>query len=262
MKITNICVNIFPISYIKNGLNLFAFSIYRVNKNEKVDSLKISINDILFDIKTLFKKGIKLITYKNYSYYFNVYKLNIPYSKIKDFPIQNPIYLLINNNKLPIVYNLFNLKKGKGKNSKLAFENNFVFYFRQGKRNSLNLTIREKLKTDSFKYQFKINLAWFISKLVIVKNKVLIFEKESYKYEESGSVVFEELMKKGFKNIYFVIDKDSIYIDRIPKIYLKDIIYKYTFKHYLYFFLKKTLIGTEMPTHVVDLRIANKKVNN
>jgi hypothetical protein len=52
--------------------------------------------------------------------------------------------------------------------------------------------------------------------------------------------------------------KESKHIENIKGKYKRNILYKNTFKHYLYFFLTNTFIGTEVPAHAIDLRISNK----
>ena len=84
-----------------------------------------------------------------------------------------------------------------------------------------------------------------------------MYEKNSSKYEESASVTFEYLIDHGYRDAYFIVDKDYEYIDRIPEKYLSNIVYKNTFKHYLYFFKAKTFIGTEALVHAIDLKIFN-----
>jgi CDP-glycerol glycerophosphotransferase (TagB/SpsB family) len=108
--------------------------------------------------------------------------------------------------------------------------------------------------------RFRQDLAFFISLLWNNKKSkrlVLLYEKNSSKYEESASVTFEKLIDKGYKYAYFIVDKDYEFIDKIPEKYKDHIIYKYSFKHYLYFFKAKTFIGTEQPVHAIDLKTFN-----
>ena len=89
-------------------------------------------------------------------------------------------------------------------------------------------------------------------------NKIILFEKKSERYEESASVLFEKLIDEGYKNVFYILDKNNKNLHKINRKYKRNIIDKYTFKHYLYFFTAKTMIGTEMLSHSIDLRIANK----
>ena len=135
-----------------------------------------------------------------------------------------------------------------------------VAIFRQSVRNNLNVYVRSFNTTDKLVERLKqviafgFSVLWRSSK---AKKIVLLYEKNSSKYEESASVTFENLIDNGYKNAYFIIDRDYQYIDRIAEKYKSNIIYKYTFKHYLYFFKAKTFIGTEALVHAIDLKTFN-----
>ncbi len=135
-----------------------------------------------------------------------------------------------------------------------------VAVFRQLQGNELIVYVRSKNKTDKIIERIKQTIAFGISLLWDSKKSkklVLLFEKNSSKYEESASVLFEELINSGYNNAYFIVDKKYEYLDRIPEKYRKNIIYKYSFKHYLYFFKAKTFIGTEAIAHAFDLKTCN-----
>ncbi len=85
-----------------------------------------------------------------------------------------------------------------------------------------------------------------------------MFEKESSRYEESASVVYEQLIDQGYDHVDFVLDRNYPFIDRIPQKYRDHIVYKGSFRHYLKFFRATTFIGSEMLVHSIDLRIANR----
>lgn len=135
-----------------------------------------------------------------------------------------------------------------------------VAIFRQTQRNRLNVYVRSWIKSDKAIERIKQDIACVLSRFWCsekAKNLVILYEKNSSKYEESASVTFEKLIDLGYDNAYFIVDRDYEYIDRIPQRYLDHIIYKHTFKHYLYFFSAKTFIGTEQPVHAIDLKIFN-----
>ena len=135
-----------------------------------------------------------------------------------------------------------------------------VAIFRQSLKNRLNIYVRSVNVTDEFNHRVKqavayvISLLWHTNK---AKKLVLLYEKNSSKYEESASVLFENLIDAGYKNAYFIVTKDYEFFERIPEKYLSNIIYKYSFKHYLYFFKSKTFIGTEAIAHSIDLKTFN-----
>ncbi len=140
-------------------------------------------------------------------------------------------------------------------------KSNTIALFRQTeKENLLMIYVRAVNITDSFKERFKQLIAFCVSlvwKTKKAKSIVLLYEKNSSKYEESASIVYEKLIDKGYDNAYFILDKNYEYYNKIPEKYCKNIIHKYTFKHYLYYFTSKTFIGTEALPHAFDLKTCN-----
>lgn len=137
---------------------------------------------------------------------------------------------------------------------------NSVAIFRQSLENELMVYVRSVNVTDGFRERFKQLLAFVFSYLwrsEKARKLVILYEKNASKYEESASVLYEKLIDSGYKNAYFIVDKNYEFIDRIPEKYRKNIIYKYSFKHYLYFFKTKTFIGTEAIAHAIDLKTFN-----
>lgn len=213
-----------------------------------------------------------------YPFYLKIPIINLTFklvgSKIpvRDFitnPIHNKVTLnYINNNNYgfnkSIRYNFFTNRGSKYKNSTLILlnEHNSAVYFRQSIGNRIFLTIREQNKTDYKREQLKLIVAYYGAKIISVfkKDTILLFEKNANRYEESASVLYEKLIDLDYKNVYFVIDKNNMVLEKIASKYLSRIIYKYSFKHYLYFFLAKTFIGSETLPHVIELRVANKYV--
>ncbi len=139
-------------------------------------------------------------------------------------------------------------------------ETSTVAIFRQSQKNRLNIYVRSVNVTDAFSHRVKqviaygLSLLWHSGK---AKKLVLLYEKNSSKYEESASVLFENLIDAGYNNAYFIVTRDYEFFDRIPEKYLSNVIYKYSFKHYLYFFKSKTFIGTEAIAHSIDLKTFN-----
>lgn len=125
----------------------------------------------------------------------------------------------------------------------------------------LSLTYREKNVTDSVIQQKKIELAYKKYKKDFKDGKnepsIVLFEKFCEKYEESARYVYEKLIDDGWNNVYFILDKKSKAESKIPKKYRKNIIDKYSFKHYYELFNAKAFISTETMNHLVDLSIYN-----
>lgn len=121
-------------------------------------------------------------------------------------------------------------------------------------------TVRNRNLTDSGLEQVKLNLAYCAAKVLPKKNILILYEKNCSRYEESASVLYERLWDKGYRNAYFIIDRKYPHIDSIPEKYRSNLIFKGTFKHYLYFFKATTFLGSETLVHAIDLRVANKHV--
>ncbi len=132
--------------------------------------------------------------------------------------------------------------------------------FRQSLQNRLMIYVRPLNVTDSIIQRAKQTAAyitalfWHTKK---AKKLVLLFEKNGEKYEESASVLYEKLIDNGYNNACFVLTKRSLYWPRVAEKYKKNILQKYSFRHYLYFFKAKTFIGTEAVVHAMDLQTYN-----
>lgn len=109
----------------------------------------------------------------------------------------------------------------------------------------------------------KNNIAKLIAKIIGKKNIILMFEKESRKANESGYYIFEKIMKlKNPKSkTYFVIDKNCDDFEKVYSKYPKNTLIKYTFKHYLYIYLSKYFISSELSNHVINPRLYIKSIN-
>lgn len=228
----------------------------RINRND----LKLELNEKEYDIKFIFKriKNIKLIEILS-----NLYIVKIPLDDLMTGNIHNKPFFSYKYEdgtikECSLRYSILGRKR-KYLNSKIKIiENkNTSIYVRQSAKNRLIITVREINKTDYLKEQIKINLAYALSKF-IPKTKIAMYEKHSERYEESASIVYENLIDQGYKNICYIINKDNTVLEKLDNKYKKNIIYKYTFKHYLLFFSAKAFIGTESPGHAIDLRVANK----
>lgn len=135
-----------------------------------------------------------------------------------------------------------------------------VAIFRQMPGNRLNVYVRSANVSDGIWYRLKQTAAFICSLFWHTKKAnslVLLFEKNGAKYEESASVLFEELLASGYKNAYFIVDQQYPYLDRVPEGCRANLLYKHSFRHYLYFFRAKTLIGTEAVAHAIDLKTFN-----
>lgn len=205
-----------------------------------------------------------LLDIKIFKYRVIVYKTKMAYEDFYTAPIHNRIVVIYKEKDgfgfyKGIKWNFFHKNNTQYKSTKIKLlkDINTALYVRQSSNNSLYITNRVINDTDYPFQQFKINLAYLLTKFC-KKSIILMYEKEAFKYEESASVLYEKLIDMRYKNVRYVINKKSPQVVNIPKSYQKYIIYKNTLKHYMTFFKTKTFIGTEAPAHAISLRIKNR----
>ncbi len=193
------------------------------------------------------------------------YSLEIPYSDIMTMPMQNRVHLAYCDStgfgfKKPVHYLLWDRTKSHARHSNVRVLNDkkTCALFNQRKGNILSLAVREAVPSDYSAEARKMAAAWAMAKVLPASDKVLMFEKESARYEESASIVFERLHAMGYENVYFVLDPSSPDIHKVPEQYRRYIIDKNSFTHYLEFFRCKTFIGSEMVSHGIELHTANR----
>lgn len=226
-------------------------------KKYDLNQIKIEINNKEYKINFKLKNSIKFIK----GYEINFYHLEIPIEDTITTDIQNKIivkYKDFDNGR--ILYTVFDYKKGKNKNSKAIMYSNRSIYLRQTPKNTMYLTVREISPYDYTKNKIKLRLGYIISKIMLKKDFVLLYEKESERYEESASVVYEKLIDMGYKNAYYIINKDNPALNKIDEKYKKNILYKNSLKHIAYFFRCKKFVGTESLGHAIQLRAGNKLI--
>ena len=137
-------------------------------------------------------------------------------------------------------------------------EHGITACIRQKGGNYIQLMVRDLNMTDAKQEQIKLFFAFIFSKFMTNKDMVLLYEKDSSKYEESASVLYEELIDAGYENVWFILDPNYAFIDGIDPKYKKNIIPKGSFKHYLYFFKSKIFIGSEAVAHALDTSMFNR----
>lgn len=266
VKCANILFKIVCLRY-----NFLLGGLLIINDKYKLTDTKrlyYKVNKRKYRIKTILKIWIP---FTNYKLIFYICRLR--YSHFEGANIHNKVFLSYQDKSgygflKALKYNFL-----KSNNTtdyfgpiKIIDRSSTSIYLRRSPNNKIFVTVRLSNKTDHYKEKVKILLARILSYLLSFKKVVLMYEKEAMKYEESASVLYEKLIDLGYKKIYYVIDRESKHVDSIDKKYKKKVIYKATFKHYLYFFLADTFIGSETIAHAIDLRVANrfifKKIQN
>ena len=191
----------------------------------------------------------------------NTYRMEFDIEEARELDIQNKL-LVVYKDKYEgyMVYDVFDLRKGKNKNSRLFIHDDVTMYFRQNIHNRVFLTVRDTNRYDSPEEQKRIARAKKNAKKLKDRDIVLLYEKKCQKYEESASVLYEKLIDAGYDNVYFIVDKSIPSVQDLPEKYRKNLIDKDSDKHLEYFFASDKFISTETIDHALQLRIANKAV--
>ncbi len=253
--------NILPLYYNKGGC-LKCVSLFRLTTPKPIalKDTEIFVGGNRYQPKYLASKK------KAKKSHFGVYSFSVPMADVVNLPATNMVALEYKDEygftvQCHIFYwSLLKMFLGLRGPMNIDKESSTVAIFRQSQKQRLNIYVRSVNVTDKLSHRIKqvvaygLALLWHSKK---AKKIVLLYEKNSSKYEESASVLFENLIDSGYKNAYFIVTKDYEFFDRIPEKYLSNIIYKYSFKHYLYFFKSKTFIGTEAIAHSIDLKTFN-----
>lgn len=229
---------------------------------ERIDTkeLKVEVpfNDKAFQIsfKTRYgkplPKGINL----------NSFELSVDIDGAKKLDVQNKIIATYKGYQGRILYNAFDLKKGHNRNSRIFMHDGLAMYFRQSRYNTLNFTVREANQYDTEEGQRRIEAARRNAKGYRDKDIILMYEKNCMRYEESASVLYEKLIDRGYDNAYFIVDTSISAVQNIDEKYKNNLIEKDSDKHLEYFFACKKFISSETMDHALQLRIANKSVQD
>ena len=254
--------NIFPL-YLSSAKRLKCVSLFSFSS-----PVKIAMKDTFLVVGEENCEFKMLCSKKRKSrHHFGIYSFSMPLDRILSLPSSNKVMLCYKNKfgklvQCHIYYLSILRNRFLGLRSTMLHDKktSTVAIFMQSTNNNLNIYVRSFITSDKLIERIKQIFAYVISHFWIgkkAKKLVLLFEKNSSKYEESASVLFEKLIDEGYNNAYFICDKNYEYFDTIPKKYRSNILYKNSFKHYLYFFKSKTFIGTEAMVHAIDLKLFN-----
>ncbi len=164
-------------------------------------------------------------------------------------------------NKLPI--HLRKRHAGMNYYVRKRIDNRYIIVRSTVKSSSIKIVNIVMQPEYTFVNTFKNNLACFISKIIGKKNIVLMFEKETNKANESGYYVFSKIMeRKNLKaKVFFVINKGSGDFEKVKSAYPKNVVKKYSFKHYLYIYLSRYFVSSELSNHVINPRLYIRNIN-
>ena len=253
--------NVIPF-YIRGKGKLICFSYFKFKApiKTRLKDVWLTVNENEIPVKFYANKSLSRRVHRGF------YSFSIRMSDTSEMLATNNVFLNYRNNQGYIVryhttYTSLTLGRFMKLKGQMTFDKatNTVAVFRQSKNNRLNIYVRSFNESDKLSQRFLQSIAYYCAKLWRTKKSkslVILYEKNSAKYEESASVLFEKLIDFGYKNAYFIITKEAL--GDVPEKYRKNILIKYTFRHYLYFFKSKSFIGTEALVHAVDLKTLNR----
>jgi len=183
------------------------------------------------------------------------YAIRIPEADLTGFKYRNPIILSDRfGTEHKIIFRSRFSKILRIIHTKMIRTGDLVCYL-QEYVNRTDLVVRESNYTDKASQRVKIAAAYALAKVSGSKNlPIILYEKNSMRYEESASVLYEKLLDMGYNNAYYVIGKDCPARASVPQKYRKNLLAKYSFRHYYNLFRTQTVIATETITHNIDLR--------
>ncbi len=244
----------------KKGLRIFGVWLLIDTKRKIRNS-----GDLWTYVKGNVYKTSRIRAHAWFPLYFRLFTVCIPYVDLEDSNIHNRVSAVFLDKQgegfvRQIWFSFLPGIRGRGKvrAMKILEDTGSTVYLRQSVANKAYITHRRTIDSDYRKNNRKVTLAYWLSLPFRWRNPILIYEKESMKYEESAATLYEGLIDRGYKNVFFVIDRKSTHGANIAPKYQDRVLIKHTLKHYLCFFIARTFIGTERPAHALDLRVANK----
>ena len=147
----------------------------------------------------------------------SAYKLTIPAAELTEMALHNAVRLVYVSSddrwlRRRMKYSAF-LRSApthrRGRLHKLA-ENDSVLYVRQNDECFMSITIRGRNTTDRLAESVKILIAKAAS-FVWRRRAVLVYEKQASQYEESGSVLFEEMVDRGRDDVRYLLASEMIH---------------------------------------------------
>lgn len=208
-------------------------------------------------VRFFMPKGIPFIG----GYRLHPFRMEIPYEDALLLDVQNRIMLWYGDREVcGVSYNLLERRQGAFRTSRLIRSGGKVMYFRQTAGNKMWFVVRPENRYDSPAESFRVFRAWLLARLMGRSDHILMFEKESSRYEESASVLFEKLVDQGYRNVYYIIDRDNPAVKDLDEAYRAQMIEKDSFRHLLYFFRCHRFVGTETMEHAAQLRTSNRRL--
>ena len=240
----------------RKKLALFSLFLASTVKPVALADISIEVGGIKYPVKFI----PILPRSKRSSWHVAFVSLSVSVDDVRDMSIHNKVRACIGEPTdpqylcCPIAFDVLRRGYTAAHGPLLDTGDNTVMFFRQSRGRSLVLTVRNANVTDGAAAKVKIRLAWLAAKIIPSKRPVIIFEKNSRRYEESGRAVFEALVDRGEPDVRFFIADDCWDASEVDKKYSDRFVGTHTFRHYFLFFRSRCFIGTEALAHALELR--------
>lgn len=233
--------------------------------NEVMNTSKVSIGTAgdryFFDVDFKVKKGVR--GPKGFS--LNSYTMSAPLDRVLALDVQNKIFVYYHDSEEyyspgTMYYEAADKRSGKGKTSEVFMQDGKSVFLRQTRSNTVYLTVRPSDRYDTKEGRAEVKKAYERAKKLGPSDMILMFEKDSERYEESASVLFERLIDDGYENVYYILDKKGPAYERVAEKYRPFIIQKDSFDHLVSFFRCSKFVGTETIGHALSLRSSDRRI--
>lgn len=232
--------------------------------------IDVPVRQSAADIRFKEKYGKKLPK----GFRLNSFVLTVDRETAGELDIQNKLIVTYDGKyEGRFLYSLYDLKKGRNRNSEVYVHDGIAMYFRQSRYNSLTLTVRDANIYDTAEGQARIKKAYRSARAKKTrrlgtgragrdrsKEPILMYEKNCARFEESASVLFKKLIDTGHNNVYFVVNEDNPAIKDLSDRYRNNLVWKDSDRHLELLFESDTYISTESTEHALQLRVASKLV--
>ena len=221
----------------------------------KLNFRVLTAPDFPIESKFFLRRGIPFMGgYRLYGFVMKIRR-----SDALQLDLQNKFFLFYGDVYMcGVTYSLLARRKGSFHNSHVFHVGDKVMYFRQTVNNTLWLVVRPENLYDTAGQRIRVFAAWLLAKIKGPSDEVLMYEKESSRYEESASVLYEALIDQGYENIRYIINKDNPQIPQMAEPYRSHLIMKDSFEHLVAFLRCRKFVGTENIDHAMQLRAANR----
>lgn len=253
-KATKFTQNLKSISLGKN-IYIFGSMLHRAyNSTGKYDYLYSSTSDNPI--------GCFFRPFKNIKYFkrFGFYKLNIKRLN-SGTQVHYPIW--IGNENIRVHRLVINPQKKSWVYSKIKAKDK-VLVLRSDIHGKTSYSIVPNNPMYSLKSKIKQKIAFYENRKKTPKKINLYFEKMASKADESGFRVFAAVMKNApYEDCenYYILDKSSNSYPTMKEKYGKNIVERFSYRHYKLIFQANYFISSDLSNHVLSDRIYINSIN-